>query len=216
MKFHPYNLQVVQQLLHRDLQARQTFCTQLLEMINSEPDFLNNFIMSDKAHFHLSGYVNRQNFRYWASTNPNQIHERSLHSAKVAVWCGMSVQGIVGPYIFENDAGDGVTLTSDRYIVMLKQFVMQEMLHKNIHTELLWFQHDGSTAHTARTSMTALCRMFPERLVFDFGDVNWPAHSPDLSACDYFLWGLLRLKVYTNRPTTIENLKTTFAPKSRL
>ena len=80
LKFHPYKLQVVQQLLERDLQARQTFCTQLLEVIDTEPDFLNNFMMSDEAHFHLSGYVNKQNCRHWAPTKPNQIHERTLQS----------------------------------------------------------------------------------------------------------------------------------------
>ena len=96
MKSHPYKLQV----LHRDLQTRQTFCTQLLEMNNSEPDFLNNFMMPDVAHVHLSGFVNRQKFRYWASTNPNQILERPLHSAKVTVWCGVSVRSIVRPFFF--------------------------------------------------------------------------------------------------------------------
>jgi hypothetical protein len=32
---------------------------------------------SDKAHFHLSGTVNKQNFRYWAAENPleNSMHD---------------------------------------------------------------------------------------------------------------------------------------------
>lgn len=205
LKFHPYKLQVVQQLLERDLQARQTFCTQLLEMIDTEPDFLNNFMMSDEAHFHLSGYVNKQNCRYWAPTNPNQIHERPLHSEKVTVWCGVSSQGILGPYFFDNDAGQPVTVTSHRYVFMLQHYVMREMRRKNIHVE--WFQQDGATAHTARTSMAALRTMFPQRLVSRFGDVNWPARSPDLAACDYFLWGFLKSKVYANRPRTIQDLK---------
>ncbi|XP_014471890.1 PREDICTED: uncharacterized protein LOC106742984 [Dinoponera quadriceps] len=42
--------------------------------------------MNDEAHFHLSGYVNKQNFHYWAPENPNELHERPLHSAKVTVW----------------------------------------------------------------------------------------------------------------------------------
>ncbi|KAJ4441201.1 hypothetical protein ANN_11052 [Periplaneta americana] len=84
---------------------------------------------------------------------------------------------------------------------------MQKMCLKNIHVQSLWFQQDGATAHTARTSMTALRRMFPEHLVSRFGNVNWPTHSPDLSAYDYFLWGFLKSRVYANRPTTIQDLK---------
>jgi len=30
---------------------------------------------------------------------------------------------------------------------------------------------------------------------FDTG-INWPPYSPDLSACDYFLWGYLKDNVY--------------------
>jgi hypothetical protein len=31
-------------------------------------------------------------------------------------------------------------------------------------------------------------------------DVPWPARSPDLSACDYFLWGYLKSRVFISKP----------------
>jgi len=34
-----------------------------------------------------------------------------------------------------------------------------------------------------------------------------PARSPDLTPCDFFLWGYLKTKVYACRPGTIEQLK---------
>ena len=40
-----------------------------------------------------------------------------------------------------------------------------------------------------------------------FGDVEWPARSPDLSPLDYFLWGYLKGKVYRNKPININQLK---------
>ena len=46
-----------------------------------------------------------------------------------------------------------------------------------------------STAHTARKSMAVLREMFPGRLISLTGDISWPARSPDLTPCDYFLWG---------------------------
>jgi hypothetical protein len=47
----------------------------------------------------------------------------------------------------------------------------------------------------------------PEHVMSRFGDVAWPPHSPDLSACDFLLWGYLKQKVYVNRPHTIQDLK---------
>ena len=58
------------------------------------------FIMSDEAHFHLYGYVNKKNCRFLAAENPRELHQRPLHTAKVSVWCGISTVGIAGPYFF--------------------------------------------------------------------------------------------------------------------
>ena len=35
----------------------------------------------------------------------------------------------------------------------------------------------------------------------------WPPRSPDLTPADFFLWGLLKIKVYKNTLRTIEQLK---------
>jgi hypothetical protein len=47
----------------------------------------------------------------------------------------------------------------------------------------------------------------PGRIISRFGDIAWPARSPDLSAPDYFLWGHLQGKVYANKPGTLGELK---------
>ena len=43
--------------------------------------------MSDEAHFSLSGYVNKQNMRFWAKENPMEIKDVPLHSERVTVQC---------------------------------------------------------------------------------------------------------------------------------
>ena len=43
---------------------------------------VENFL---EAHFHLSSFVNKQNFRYWSQSNPRELHERPLHSERVTV-----------------------------------------------------------------------------------------------------------------------------------
>ena len=35
----------------------------------NEPEFNRKIIMSDVAHFHLGGYINKQDFRIWISEN---------------------------------------------------------------------------------------------------------------------------------------------------
>ena len=47
-------------------------------MHENEPDFHRIIIMSDEAHFHLRGYVNKQNCRIWRSENPKMIIEKPL------------------------------------------------------------------------------------------------------------------------------------------
>jgi hypothetical protein len=69
------------------------------------------------------------------------------------------------------------------------------------------FKQDGATAHTARASLSVLREMFPQHVISRGGDVPLPVLSPDLSECDYFLWGYLRSKFFISKPRTIEELK---------
>ena len=111
-------------------------------------------ICSDEAHFHLSGMVNKQNFRYWSQNNPRELHQRPLHSPKVTVWCAMASFGVWGPYFFEEE-GATVTVTSDRYCEMLERFLRPKVaqLLADYEPDDVWFQQDGATSHTSRRSL---------------------------------------------------------------
>ena len=63
----------------------------------TDPDILKVTWFTDEAWFHVSGYVNSQNTRVWASENPHVFHESSLIPEKVGVWCAISGQRIIGP-----------------------------------------------------------------------------------------------------------------------
>jgi hypothetical protein len=47
-------------------------------------------------------------------------------------------------------------------------------------------------------------KVFKDRMI---SKKLWPPRSPDLTPADFFLWGLLKSKVYKNTPRTIEQLK---------
>jgi hypothetical protein len=52
-----------------------TFSGWFVNKCREENDFVQRLITSDEAHFHLSGYVNKQNFRFWGKENPQVLHE---------------------------------------------------------------------------------------------------------------------------------------------
>ena len=126
--------------------------------------------MSDEAHFLVSGYVNKQNCHYCAPNNPHELHHHPLHSAKLTVWCEVSSHGIIGPYFFENEEGRTVTVKGEQYKVMLETLLCNK-LHP-CQQDLLWFQQDGATAHTAKISMQVLRTVFPGRLISCFRDIT--------------------------------------------
>jgi len=99
---YPYKIEVTYTLHERDYVNRINFCQTLLHLINQNQELVSNLLMSDEAHFHLAGFVNKPNFRYWSATNPIGIYERPLHSSKVTVWWAICSFGIIGPYFFED------------------------------------------------------------------------------------------------------------------
>ena len=150
--------------------------------------------MSDKAPFHLSGYVNRQNFCYWAPNNPHELLQCLLYSARVTVYCAVSFHGIIGPYFFENVEEHTGTVNTEQYTVLLETFLCNELHPRQ--QDLLSFQQYEATAHTAQISMQVLRTVFPSRVISHFGDITWPVRSPDLAVPDYFPWVYVRSKVY--------------------
>ncbi|KZC03944.1 hypothetical protein WN55_00124 [Dufourea novaeangliae] len=49
--------------------------------------------------------------------------------------------------------------------------------------------------------------VFPKGVISRNGDFNWPPRSCDLTPLDFFLWGYVKDKIYSNAPATIQALK---------
>jgi hypothetical protein len=94
----------------------------MLTKLNKDEHLINNLWMSDEAHFHLNGFVNKKNLCYWSEVNPREVHQRPLRSEKVTVRCAVSANGIIGPHFFEDDNGRATTVTSARYVNMVETF----------------------------------------------------------------------------------------------
>jgi hypothetical protein len=122
LNFQPYKTAIVQELNDRDMANRTISSEQLLEMLNDD-GLINSLLMTDEARFRF--YVNKQNYRYWAPENPQQIHQRPFHSERLTVWCGITYFGVLGPYLFEYNEGAAVTATSELYVVCYATSVNQ-------------------------------------------------------------------------------------------
>jgi hypothetical protein len=77
--------------------------------------------MSDGAHFHLHGTVNKQKFRYSSAAIRHEIQ------SNVAVCCAVWSRGVIGPYYFEDEDGQAITVTSQSFTEIINEFLAPKL-----------------------------------------------------------------------------------------
>jgi hypothetical protein len=92
------------------------------------------------------------------------------------------------------------------YLDLLNDQFWPEVGHL-VEEQQLWFMQDGAPAHWAKLVRNWLDQKFTNRWIGRGGEIAWPPRSPDLTPPDFFLWGLLKDRVYSSKPRTIEDLK---------
>ena len=95
------------------------FCRWFQNFLNQNPGILDLTWFTDEAWFHLSEYINSQNTRIWAETNPYTLQAEPLYAQKIGVWCAVSHRHIISPIYHEN------TVNSEEYIRIFTDFVNQ-------------------------------------------------------------------------------------------
>ena len=165
-----------------------------------DTDFTQKIIFSDEATFFTNGNFNHQNFRYWAPDNPHWMGDLGMQNAeKILVWAGIFDNQIVGPFLLRGN------VTADNYLHMLQTLVMPSL--QRLPTLPEFFQQDGAPPHYATTVRQFLDGAFPGCWIGRAGPITWPARSPDLTPCDYFLWGYVKHEVYKTRIQSLNHLE---------
>lgn len=188
----------MQHIKDTDISSRLSFAQLMLRNI----DLTDVIWFSGEAHFTLAGHVNKQNMRFLGTSKPDFYAERPLHSQKFTVWAALSSIGIIGPFFYEED-GETTTVTSQRYLTILKKKFLPELRRRYIEMNNVWFQQDGATPHTAKIVLEWLAEKFGEHFISLRSNIEWPPHSPDLNPLDFFLWGYLKDRVYSPPPQVL-------------
>ena len=105
---------MVQALQPTDLQFCLAYAVHIQQLAGEQNEFIHKLIMSDEAHFHLNGFMNKQNCQMQAIENPRTVHQCELHPIKCTIWCGVTLERVIGPYFFK-DEGVTVMVTAQCY-----------------------------------------------------------------------------------------------------
>ncbi|CAF4029216.1 unnamed protein product [Rotaria sp. Silwood2] len=84
---------------------------------------------------------------------------------------------------------------------------MWSTISKWDNTDELIFMHDGAPSHYTRTVLNCLDSNFPSKWIGRRGPTSWSPKSPDLTPCDFFLWGWAKEEVYKTNPKTLAELE---------
>lgn len=87
--------------------------------------YFSKIFFSFWAHFHLSGRVNQQNYRYWTHENLKSEHVIPQHFPIVTIWAANTSESLIGPYFFENKGGKTETVN---FVRLTKMFFFQILL----------------------------------------------------------------------------------------
>ena len=203
LRWHPYRMHVRHGLLATDLPRRLRFAEWFIQRCRREK-FLPSIIIGDEAAFAMNGEVNSHNVRQYSPKGHPPVFnfERSNSRAKLTVWAALCGNGVMlGPYFFDGNV-NGMA-----YLQLLNEFALPQLVvhFGNQHWEDmfrgLWWAQDGAPAHRLIEVRDRLNRVFGNNRVIGLGhDVEWPPRSPDLTPCDFFLWGYLKDKVFSTGP----------------
>ena len=132
-----------------------------------DASFSSEIILSDETHFHIDGFVNRQNCHVWGSKNPCVISEKQTHKGS-----------LFGADFGQEASSDHTFLrmrlvmqqaiNGARYLDMITQFFLPKL--DDIDVANMWFQQGSATCHTANETIQLLHEIFPGRVLSRFGD----------------------------------------------
>ena len=92
-------------------------------------------------------------------------------------------------------------INQETYVQMLKD------KFKQVSMRYRYYQQDGASVHFAKSVRSYLDEWMPNRWIGRGSPfLPWPAKSPDLNPCDFYLWGRIYGLLSSNRPSSKDEL----------
>jgi len=76
---------------------------------------------------------------YRREANPNQMHVKPRYTQRVPVWSRISAFCVISPYFLEDETGNAVTVTSDRHVRMVNEFLFPDLRRHDIDLATMWW-----------------------------------------------------------------------------
>lgn len=205
--YHPYRMVIRHQIEDFDFHRRRIFCQWFLDRYQEE-NFVQKIVIGDEATFSMNGRVNTHNIvRYSPKGHCPDFHYDVPHTReKLTVWAALCGNGsVLGPHFFDGN------VNGDTYLNMIEALVIPEMndifnfnlFAANRYEQEVWWFQDGAPCHRHRLVTNRLTELFGNQIVSLNHAVEWPPRSPDITPCDFFLWGYLKQRVFRTPPATI-------------
>ena len=169
-------------LTESNRQRRVDRCKSLMNFMKDQQTGKFVRIFSDEKLFHVDAQLNRRNSRYLSDLPQNEVDPRVRYNPVNKNLQKVMVLGVVGsdgqkcPVIFVNASEK---IDSKVYGRLLDTHVIP-WIKKAYPDGKFFFQQDGATAHTSKSSQEKLLRELGGETHFWRKDM-WPPQSPDLT-----------------------------------
>ncbi|GBN47428.1 hypothetical protein AVEN_117692-1 [Araneus ventricosus] len=154
----PYKIQSHQAIPIKAVRQRFDFANEILTMIDNEGFDVGCIWFTDEAHFHLNGFVNKQNWRFRGSENPHLCEEKPLHSPKLLLGLRYAAKALSALFSCEKRSLVNVTL----------QFWNNLSAHRlalEDRPRIEWFMQDGARPHHTEIVFRFLDKYFGNRVI---------------------------------------------------
>jgi len=129
------------------------FCT-IIKQHFKEESFIEKFIFSDEAMFHLHGNVNRHNVYIWDTENPCAEIQHVPDSPKLKVFCATSNKKQYRPFVFTKS-----TVTDMSHLDLLQEWLMPQAVNDN---DNFISQHNKAPPHYHHLIQSCLKQYSPQ------------------------------------------------------
>ena len=114
---------------------------------------------------------------------------RNQNRFVINVWAGISGTHVIGPYFLQanQNAENYSNFAREELPNLLEIAGFTQEDQRN-----LWFMQDGHPAHASNIGIQAVRALFRRKIISARTEFEWPPRSPDLTPCDFFLWGYVK------------------------